>query len=100
MPFIHLAKILQGFAGNKLVGVGQASSCSSNAPRLHFQELITGANMDRDFTVLRALLYVLSTYVLWVTRDTKSDSAGIEHLGKTFFMDEDFQTNPISTRFL
>jgi hypothetical protein len=56
--------------------------------------------MDRDFTVLRALLYVLSTYVLWVTRDTKSDSAGIEHLGKTFFMDEDFQTNPISTRFL
>jgi hypothetical protein len=42
MPFIHLAEILQGFAGNKLVGVDQAGSCSGNTPRLHLLEFVLG----------------------------------------------------------
>jgi hypothetical protein len=81
MPFIHLAKILQGFASNNLVGVGQARSCSGNTPRLHLQELVTGTNMHSDFTILRAFLHILRTI-----RNTKSDCGGIEHLGKTFFL--------------
>jgi hypothetical protein len=51
MSFIHLGEILQGFTGNKLVGVDQARSCSGNTPRFHLQELVTGANMHCDFTV-------------------------------------------------
>jgi hypothetical protein len=86
MPFIHLAEIHQGFTGNKLVGVGQAGSCSGNTPRLHLQELVTGANMYRDFTVLRAFLHILPTYILRMIRNTKSDCGSIEHLGKTFFL--------------
>jgi hypothetical protein len=35
MPFIHLAEIFQGLTSDKLVGVGQEGSCSSNTPRLH-----------------------------------------------------------------
>jgi hypothetical protein len=64
MPFIHLAVILQGFAGNNLVGVGQAGSCSGNTPRLHLQELVTSANMRSDFTVLCAFLHVFLTHIL------------------------------------
>jgi hypothetical protein len=80
MPLINLAEILQGFVGNKLVGVGQAGSCSGNTPRLHLQELVTGANMHNEFTILRAFLYILPTYILQTIRNTKSD------LGKTFFL--------------
>jgi hypothetical protein len=86
MPFIHLAELLQGFAGNKLVGVGQARSYRGNTPRLHLQELVTSANMYSDFTVLRAFLHILPTYILWMIWNTKSDYGGIEHLGKTFFL--------------
>jgi hypothetical protein len=86
MLFIHLAKILQGFVGNKLVGVGQVRSCSSNTPRLYLQELVTGTNMHHDFTVLHAFLHIFPTHILWMIRNTKSDSGGIEHLGKTFFL--------------
>jgi hypothetical protein len=86
MPFIHLAEILQGFAGNKLVGVSQAGSCSGNTPMLHLQELVTGANMHSDFAVLRAFLHILPTYILRTIRNTKSDCGGIEHLGKIFFL--------------
>jgi hypothetical protein len=64
MPFIHLAEILQGFVGNKLVGVGQARSCHGNTPMLHLQELVTGVNVHRDFTVLRAFLHVFPTHIL------------------------------------
>jgi hypothetical protein len=116
MPFIHLAEILQGFTGNKLVGVGQARSCSDNTPRLHLQELVTGANMHSDFTVLRAFLHTLPSYILWTIQNTKSDCGGIKHLGKTFFLGavgggpivrhlakktrrvRVFKINPISTR--
>jgi hypothetical protein len=52
----------------------------------HLQELVTRANMHSDFTVLRAFLHILSTYILRVIRNTKSDCSGIEHLGKTFFL--------------
>jgi hypothetical protein len=83
---IHLAEILQGFAGNKLVGVGQAGSCSGNTPRLHLQEHVTGANMHSDFTVLHVILHIRSTYILRTIQNTKSDCGGIEHLGKTFFL--------------
>jgi hypothetical protein len=83
MPFIHLAEILQSFAGNKLVGVGQAGSYSSNTPRLHLQELVTGANMHSDFAVLYAFLHILPTYILQTIQNTMSDCGGIEHLGKT-----------------
>jgi hypothetical protein len=86
MPFIHLTQILQGFAGNKLVGVGQAGSCSGNTPRLHFQELVTGANVHRDFTVLRAFLHILTTYILWMIQNTKSDSGGIKNFGEAFLL--------------
>jgi hypothetical protein len=86
MPFIHLAEILQGFAGNKLVGVGQVRSYSGNTPRLHLQELVTGTNMHRDLTVLCAFLHVFSTHILRMIQNTKLDSDGIEHLGKTFFL--------------
>jgi hypothetical protein len=86
MPFMHLAEILQGSTGNKLVGVGQARSCSGNTPRLHLQEFVTGANMHRDFTVLRAFLHVFSTHILVKIQNTKPDSGVIEHLGKTFFL--------------
>jgi hypothetical protein len=86
MPFIHLAEILQGFSCHKLVGVGQTRSYSGNTPRLHLQELVTGTNMHRDFTVLRAFLHLFPTHILQMIRNTKSDSSGIEHLGKTFFL--------------
>jgi hypothetical protein len=78
MPFIHLAEILQDFAGNKLVGVGQVRSCRGNTSRLHLQELVTGVNMHRDFTVLRAFLHVFSTHILRMIQNTKSNSGGIE----------------------
>jgi hypothetical protein len=42
--------------------------------------------MHGDFVVLRALLHILSTYIFWMIRNTKSDSGGIEHLRKAFFM--------------
>jgi hypothetical protein len=64
MSFIYLAEILQGFTGNKLVGVSQAGSCSGNTPRLHVQELVTDANMHSDFAVLRAFVHILPTYIL------------------------------------
>jgi hypothetical protein len=86
MPFIHLVEILQGFVGNTLVGVGQAGCCSGNTPRLHIQELVTGANMQSDFAVLCAFLHIVPTYILWTVRNTKSDYGSIEHLGKTFFL--------------
>jgi hypothetical protein len=86
MPFIHLTEILQGFVDNKLVGVGQAGSCSGNRPRLHLQELVTGANKHSDFTVLHAFLHILPTYILRMIRNTKSDCGSIEHLGKAFFL--------------
>jgi hypothetical protein len=86
MPSIHLAKIFQGFAGNKLVGIGQARSYSGNTPRLHLQELVTSVNMHRDFIVLRAFLHVFLTHIHQTIRNTKSDSGGIEHIGKTFFL--------------
>jgi hypothetical protein len=86
MPFIHMTEILQGFAGNKLVGVGQVRSYSSNTPRLHLQELVTGANMHYNFTVLRAFFHVLPTHILRMIWNTKSDCGGIEHLGKAFFL--------------
>jgi hypothetical protein len=76
MPFIHLAEILQGFVGNKLVGVSQAGSCSGNIPRLHLQELVTGANMHSDFAVLHAFLHILSTYILWTVQNTKLNCGG------------------------
>jgi hypothetical protein len=72
--------------GNKLIGVGQVRSCSGNTLRLHLQELVTGANMHRDFTVLCALLHILLTYILQTIQNTKSDCGGTEHLGKTFFL--------------
>jgi hypothetical protein len=115
MSFMHLAEILQGFVGNKLVGVDQVGSYSGNTPRLHLQELVTGTNMHSDFTVLRAFLYILLAYILRMIRNTKSDCGGIEHLGKTFFLGavgggpivhhlaekirrvRDFKINPIST---
>jgi hypothetical protein len=86
MPFIHLAQILQGFAGNKLVAVGQAGSCSGDTLRLHFQEFVTSANVHHDFTVLCAFLHILMTYVLWMIWNTKSDSGGIKNFGEAFFL--------------
>jgi hypothetical protein len=86
MPLRHLAQILQGFAGHKLVGVGPAGSCSGNTPRLHLQELVTSANMHRDFTVLYDFLHILMTHVIWTIQNTKSDSGGIENLGEAFFV--------------
>jgi hypothetical protein len=78
--------MLQGFAGNKLVGVGQAGSCSGDTPRLHLQKLVTGANVHRDFTVLCAFLHILTTYVLRMIQNTKSDSGGMKNFGKAFFL--------------
>jgi hypothetical protein len=86
MPFIHLAQIVQGFAGNKLIGVGQAGSCNGDTPRLHFQELVTGANVHRDFTVLHEFLHILTTYVLRMIRNTKADSGGIKNFGEAFLL--------------
>jgi hypothetical protein len=86
MPFIHLARILQGFAGNKLVGVDQAGSCSGDTPRFHLQKLVTSANVYSDFTVLRAFLHILTTYIFRTIRNTKSDSGGIKNFGKAFFL--------------
>jgi hypothetical protein len=86
MSFIHLVKILQGFTGNKLVGVGQAGSCSGNTLRLHLQELVTGTNMHSDFAVICAFRHILPTYILRTIRKMKPNCSGIEHLGKTFFL--------------
>jgi hypothetical protein len=80
-------RYFKGFAGNKLVGIGQVRSCSGNTPRLHLQELVTDVDVHRDFIILRAMFHVLPTYVLRAIRNTKLDSGGIEHLGKAFFLD-------------
>jgi hypothetical protein len=72
--------------------------------------------MHGDFAVLRALLHILPTYILWTIQNTKSDCGGIKHLQKTFFLGAAgggpivrhmaektrrvrvFKINPISTR--
>jgi hypothetical protein len=79
-------RYFKAFSVHKLVGVGQLRSYSGNTPRLHLQELVTGTNMHRDFTVLRAFLHLFTTHILRMIRNTKSDSGGIEHLEKTFFL--------------
>jgi hypothetical protein len=71
---------------NKLVGVAQAKTCSSNAPRLDLHELVTNANIHRDFTTFCAMFHIFLTYVLRVTWNTMLDNGSMEHLGETLFM--------------
>jgi hypothetical protein len=42
--------------------------------------------MHSDFAVLHAFLRVFPTHILRMVRNTKSDSGGIGHLGKAFFL--------------
>ena len=87
MPFKHLAQVEQRLASCKLNGVSHTGSSGGDAPRLHLQILITGANVDGDLTAFGAMLYELATDVLRTFRNTKSHSGSIKHLGESIFVD-------------
>jgi hypothetical protein len=63
MRFTHLIEALQGFAGNKLIGVGQTRPGGSNTSKSHLWDLVISANVHRDFTVLCAIFHILMTHV-------------------------------------
>jgi hypothetical protein len=86
MRLAHLTEALQGFASNKLIGVGQTSPGGGNTPRSHLRESATSANVHRDFIVLHVVFHKLTTHVFRVIQNTYSGSGSIEHLGKSFFL--------------
>jgi hypothetical protein len=52
MQFTHLAEALQGFVGNKLIGVRQVRFDGGDTPRSHLRGPVTRANVHRNFVVL------------------------------------------------
>jgi hypothetical protein len=87
MRLAHLIEALQGFVGNKLIGVGQTRPGGGNTQRSHLRETATGAMVHRDFTVLCAIFHKLMTHVFRVIQNIESRGGSIEHLGETFFLD-------------
>jgi hypothetical protein len=72
MRLTHLIEALQGFAGNKLIGVGQMRPNGGDTPKSHPWESVTGAKVHCDFTVLRAIFHKLMTHVFQAIRNTES----------------------------
>jgi hypothetical protein len=87
MWLTHLTEALQGFADNKLIGVGQMRPGGGNTPRSHLWESVTGTKVHRDFIVLHAIFHKLTTHVFWMIRNTESGGGSIEYLRETFFLD-------------
>jgi hypothetical protein len=77
--------VLQGFAGDGLVGVDEAKSGGSRTPGVsEVGKVFTLGNVDGDFTTLGVVFFILSAFVLGALLDTKSLHGGIEKLGETF----------------
>ena len=87
MPFKHLAQVPQCLVSCKLNSVRHTGSSGGDAPGLHLQVLVTGANVDGDLTAFGAMLHELATDVLRTFRNTKSHSGSIKHLGESIFVD-------------
>ena len=87
MPIKHVAQILQGLTGYKLIGIHHIASGGGGATWPHFQKLVTGANVHRHLAVFQAVFRVLTTDILWTIQNTESHRGGIEYLGKSVIID-------------
>jgi hypothetical protein len=57
--------VLQGFAGDGLVGVGEAKSSCSHTPGFGYVgEIFTLRDVDGDLTMLGVMLFILIAYIL------------------------------------
>jgi hypothetical protein len=82
MQLAHLIEALQGFVGNKLIGVGQMRPNGGDTPKSHLWESVTGAKVHCDFTVLRAIFHKLTTHVFQAIRNIESAVPAWSTLGK------------------
>ena len=83
--FIDLAQLLEGFAGDGLVGVGEAKSGGSRTLGVgEVGEVFTLGDVDGDFTTLDAMFFIHSAFILRALLDSKSLHGGVEKLGETF----------------
>jgi hypothetical protein len=62
-----------------------ARSC--DPPRLHLQEVVTGANVHRNLTTFYAALHVLTPDIFWTIQNAESNRSGIKHLEKPIIVD-------------
>ena len=70
--FIDLAKVPQGFVGHNLVGVDEAKPGYGHI--LGFKdvgELFTFPNVDGNFTLLSAMLFILTALILGMIFDSE-----------------------------
>jgi hypothetical protein len=79
------AAVSQGFAGDGLIGVGEAKSDGGRTPGFdEVGEVFTLGDVDGNFTAFGAMFFILSAFVLRALLDTKFLHGGVEKLRKTF----------------
>ena len=70
--FIDMAKVPQGFVGHNLVGVDEAKpGCGHLLGFIDAGELLTLPNIDGNFTLLSAMLFILTALILRTIFDFK-----------------------------
>ena len=82
--FIDLAKVPPGFVGHNLVGVYEEKpGCGHILGFTDVGELLTLPNIDGNFTLLSAMLFILMALILRTIFDSELLQGGIQDFGKT-----------------